>query len=113
MQRFSHIAKRRVQMARKAFENTFAAVAFAEAGEHETAMRMLGIKPAYEKVRQLLNAFERSFAAIGLAESGLHDEAYKLVNPKPVRARRQETLDCFLETVGLGNVRVCYGLAMV
>ena len=103
-------------MAQKTFENTFAAVAFAEAGEHETAMKMLGIKPVYEKVRQVFNVIERSFAAVGFAEAGLQEDALKMANPNAVTAKRKrpkETLDNFLEDVGLGNVRVRYGLATV
>jgi len=100
-------------MTRQAFEKTFSAVAFAEAGEHETAMKMVGIKPAYEKVRQVINIIERSFAAVGFAEAGLHEEAIKTANLGARTQKPQETLDSFLETVGLGNVRVRYGLATV
>ncbi|MBS3757491.1 MAG: hypothetical protein KGY61_02400 [Desulfobacterales bacterium] len=100
-------------MTRQNIENTFAAVAFAEAGEHETAMKMAGIRPVYEKVRSVIDFIERSFAAVGFAEAGLHEEAIKMTHPHPVVAKRNDTLDNFLETVGLGNVRVCYGLATV
>ncbi len=100
-------------MTRQNIENTFAAVAFAEASEHETAMKMAGIKPVYEKVRNVINFIERSFAAVGFAEAGLHEEAIKMVNLQPVAATNKETLDSFLKTVGIGNVRVCYGLATV
>jgi len=100
-------------MARLNFENTFAAAAFAEAGEHETAMKMAGIKPVFEKVRKLADTVQQCFAAVGFAEAGCHDEAARMVHTEQVCRKNNETLDSFLENVGLSNVRVCYGLARV
>jgi len=100
-------------MARLNFENTFAAAAFAEAGEHETAMKMVGITPVFEKVRKLADTVQQCFAAVGFAEAGCHDEAARMVHTEPVCRKNSETLDNFLENVGLSNVRVCYGLATV
>ena len=100
-------------MARLNFEKTFAAAAFAEAGEHETAMKMAGITPVFEKVRKLADTVQQCFAAVGFAEAGCHDEAARMVHTEGVCRKNNETLDSFLETVGLSNVRVCYGLARV
>lgn len=100
---------------RRKIETTFAAAAFAEAGEHETAMRMMRIRPAYEKLRSLANFFERHFSAVCFAEAGCHEEANRICNTTQRCAGKEsrESLDTFLETVGLGNVRVRYGLASV
>jgi len=100
-------------MARINFEKTFAAAAFAEAGEHETAMKMAGITPIYEKVRKVADTIQQCFAAVGFAEAGCHDEATRMAHPDGVCRKHKETLDNFLENVGLSNVRVCYGLARV
>lgn len=100
-------------MARFNFETTFAAAAFAEAGEHETAMKMAGITPVYEKVRKFADSVQQCFAAVGFAEAGCHAEATQMAHPNLVCRKNKETLDNFLENVGLSNVRVCYGLATV
>jgi hypothetical protein len=100
-------------MKRRGFEKTFAAAAFAEAGEHETAMKMMGITPAYELVRKFADFMERHFSAVSFAEAGCHDEAARLCGAGSVRNSRHDSLETFLETVGLGNVRVCYGLASI
>ncbi len=94
-------------------ERTFAAAAFAEAGEHETAMKMMGIRPAYEKVRKFCDYMANNFAAVGFAEADCHDEAIRIADSREVSIRKRDSLDTFLETVGLGQVRVCYGLARV
>ena len=100
-------------MTKKNIETTFAAAAFAEAGEHETAMRMMGFRPAYEKVRQFCDYIASNFAAAGFAEANCHDDAIRFAEPQGVCARQGDSLDTFLETVGLGQVRVCYGLAQI
>ena len=100
-------------MARIKWQNTFAAAAFAEAGEHETAMKTAGIIPVHEKVRNVADAIQQCFAAVGFAEAGCHEEAARMVHPAPASRKNHETLDSFLENVGLSKVRVCYGLASV
>lgn len=100
-------------MNKKIFEDTFAAVAFAEAGEHAAAMKMAGIVPAYKKVRSFVRFLEQNFAAIGFAEAGCPDEAARMAASPAVRRKERDSLDTFLETVGLGNVRVCYGFATI
>lgn len=98
-------------MIRRNFETTFAAAAFAEAGEHETAMKMMGITPVYEKVREVVNFFERHFAAVGFAEACCHEDAIRCADPDAVCKPANDSLETFLENVGLGHVRVCYGVA--
>lgn len=100
-------------MNKNIFEDTFAAVAFAEAGEHATAMKMAGIVPAYKKVRNFVRFLEQNFAAIGFAEAGCPEEAARIADLPAARRRQRDSLDTFLETVGLGSVRVCYGFATI
>lgn len=100
-------------MTKTNIETTFAAAAFAEAGEHETAMKMMGIRPAYEKIRQFCDHVGNTFAAACFAEANCHEDALRLAGPKGVYSPNLDSLDTFLETVGLGHVRVCYGLARI
>lgn len=93
-------------------EKTFAAASFAEAGEHETALELAGIKPNWHIVNRLSKAWENIFAAVTFAESGCVDRALELLGVKTAR-RDVQSLEIFLRNVGLQGVRVRYGLAMV
>ncbi|MFH1993970.1 MAG: hypothetical protein ABIK98_16440 [Pseudomonadota bacterium] len=93
-------------------QKTFAAVSFAEAGEHDTAMEMAGIKPNWSKVSLLSKAWDNIFAAVTFAEAGCADRALEFVGAKTAR-RDVRSLEIFLKDVGLQGVRVRYGLAMV
>ncbi len=101
---------------RQTFENTFAATAFAEAGEHGTAIKMAGVTDAAKTAIARCVAFlEAHMTAVAFAEADCHEIAGRCVpeGEKPVCRSTGETLDSFLENVGLKNVRVCYGLATV
>lgn len=101
---------------RQTFESTYAAVAFAEAGEHETAIRMAGVTDAAKTAwARFLNFVESHMTAVAFAEADCHEVAGRCVHTaeKPGRCSAGDTLDAFLENVGLKNVRVCYGLATV
>ena len=93
-------------------EKTFAAASFAEAGEHETALELAGIKPNWSIVNRLSKAWENIFAAVTFAEAGCVDRALELLGAKPAR-RDVQSLEIFLRNVGLQGVRVRYGLAIV
>jgi len=86
-------------------EKWFSAVAFAEEGERETALQMVGMDP--EPAKEGVSVLERLntvFAAAAFAEENLHAEARQILeagNKKP----------SFLETVGLRGVRVWCGKA--
>jgi hypothetical protein len=57
----------------KKMENTYAAAAYAEAGEHQTAKQMMEeVRP---ERRERLNWFERVMMAVTFAEAGEHDTA--------------------------------------
>lgn len=83
----------------------FSAAAFAEAGEHETAMVMVGVTPskAAEAVSPL-ESLSRHFTAAAFAEADCHDMAREVLSP----AERKKS---FAEVIGLKGVRVWRGLA--
>jgi hypothetical protein len=95
-------------------ENTFAAAAFAEAGEHDTAIRMAGVS---DKPKRLLNKlmqdFQNHMVAAAFAESNEPEEALRWVKGKEVRRAQKDTLAGFLEKVGLENARICYGVVPI
>ncbi len=85
----------------------FSAIAFAEAGEHETALRMVGLTPT--KSTASVSVFETlstSFAAAAFAEANCPDMATQILDPHP----RKQT---FAEVVGLKGVRVRRGRVFV
>ena len=102
---------------RQKIEDTFAATAFAEAGEHETAMQMSGVSDAaVTAFRKVARFIETHMTAISFAEVGCIDTAREIMGagtPKSIRIKRPQNLETFLETVGLKNVPVCYGLASI
>jgi hypothetical protein len=84
------------------FGTWFSAIAFAEANEHETAMRMVGISP--RKATESVSVFETlstGFAAAAFAEANCPEMAWEILEP----ARRKQS---FAEVVGLKGVRVRY-----
>lgn len=92
------------------FRSSFAAVAYAEAGEHETAMAMAGVQPRKSpSASPMLNAFQRVFVAASFAEEGLHAEAVSYLESRP--APRDLDTDYFLDSVGLQGIRVQFVLA--
>ncbi|MGM0453343.1 MAG: hypothetical protein ACQERN_09290 [Thermodesulfobacteriota bacterium] len=104
---------------RQTFENTFAATAFAEAGEHGTAIKIAGVTDtAKTAIARFVRFVESNMTAVAFAEADCHEVAGRCVPTGEKRVRRAtrptgDTLDNFLENVGLKNVQVCYGLATV
>ncbi|MBU1041015.1 MAG: hypothetical protein KKF77_07960 [Proteobacteria bacterium] len=88
----------------KSLEDTFAALAFADAGERQEAMQMAGVKEMSVSVSDV-------FAAVAFAEAGCEAEARDLLGIRPVRLMPTPKVCGFLESVGLSGVRVAYGLA--
>lgn len=88
----------------KGLEDTFAGLAFAEAGEREEAMRMANVTECRVGVADV-------YAAAAFAEAGCHEEALELMGCKPKRLAPPPQACGFLESVGLSGVRVAYGLA--
>ena len=83
-------------------ENCFAAVAFAEAGEHETAIRMAGGQAPIKRRAGIWETLSRYFAAAAFAEEDCPDTALEILSGS---AKRKS----FLETVGLKGIKVWYG----
>ncbi len=102
---------------KKKIEDTYAAAAFAEAGEPETAISMAGVSDAaLTALRKVARFLEMHMTAISFAEVGCLDTAREILDreaPKRIRIRRGDDLATFLETVGLKNIRICYGLASI
>lgn len=92
-------------MLRKRIEDTFAAEAFAEVAEIDTAMCLAGVET---KAR---TSFADSFAAVAFAEVGCHGEAREIMGYSPQRCAPPRTVIGFLDSVGLSGAHVAYGLA--
>ncbi|MEW6219926.1 MAG: hypothetical protein AB1634_10380 [Thermodesulfobacteriota bacterium] len=60
------------------FDTTMAAAAFAEANEHETALRLLAETRPEPRVR--VSRLQRWLAAISFAEAGEHETARAILN---------------------------------
>lgn len=88
----------------KGLEDSFAALAFAEAGEAETAMQMAGVQDCGASVSDV-------YAAAAFAEAGCFAEAREMLGGPPKRLAPTRQVCGFLESVGLSGVHVAYGLA--
>ena len=83
-------------------ENWFAAVAFAEAGEHETAIKMVGGQAPVKKRAGIWETLSKYFAAAAFAEENCPETALEILSGSAKRSS-------FLETVGLKGIKVWYG----
>jgi hypothetical protein len=97
------------------FEKTFAAAAFAEAGEHDTAIRMADVTDKPKRLLdKLLQGFQNHMTAVAFAESGEVEEARRLVGKKETRyIQKENTLAGFLEKVGLEGAHISYGFVPI
>ena len=95
-------------------EKTFAAVAFAEAGEFDGAVEFMDSKysrAGMARKKAGLSRLDRVFGAAAFAEQGCHDMALDFLKEKqPDKKPRKEDLYTFLDSVGLRNVQVNYGV---
>jgi hypothetical protein len=91
-------------------EKVFMAVSFAEAGEHETAMSLAGIRPS--RPGRLLKALENIYAAAAFAEEGCPETALGFLG-KGAPGPGKQSLESFLQNVGLYGVQVRYGFVTV
>lgn len=92
---------------RQRFQKWFAAAAFAEEGEHKTALQIASAPiPEAQEAPALAPALSRTFAAVAFAEENCHEIAAEIL----FGARRK---NWFLSTVWLANVRVWYGTAFL
>jgi len=87
----------------KRLENWFSAVAFAEAGEHKTALEMVGLAPIEARQQvSILRSFNTTFAAVAFAEANCHDIATEILDPV---ARKGS----FAEVTGLKGLCLRFG----
>jgi hypothetical protein len=101
---------------RKTIEDTYAAAAFAEMAEYDTAMKIAGIRSIAQKVvDKARHLFDTHMTAVCFAEAGCFDTAGEVMGTQAQegRANQKPSLDTFLESVGLQNARVCYGMVRV
>lgn len=80
------------------------AITFAEAGEWATAIAMLPEghgKRAFAWLQQ-------TFMAAAFAEAGMPEEALLLMNSQTPQAN--SSADAFLQSIGLGGIRMTYGV---
>jgi len=63
-------------------------------------------------MKQLLEKFEKVMMAVAFAEEDCPKHALEIMEAKSV-SRPQESLESFLCSIGLQNVRVCYGVVRV
>ena len=87
----------------KKLENWFAAIAFAEEGEHNTALAMVGLKT--HEATQTVGVIERlntAFAAAAFAEADCHDIAKEILDPADAKGS-------FIKTLGLKGIRIWHG----
>ncbi len=82
---------------KKKFEQLMSAVAFAEAGEPEKALELIGASAKPEKRFSL----DKIMAAITFAEVGEHDLAREYLDAKP-----EQTLS---DVLGIPGVKIWYG----
>ncbi len=86
------------------FRSIFAAVAFAEAGEFDTARSMVCDTPEPARSR-VFKTLENAFAAVAFAEGGMFREAEELTG-SAAPPRRVRSGVSFLDVVGLQHAPV-------
>ena len=85
------------------FQKWTTVITFAEAGEWETASRMMPVS-----IRsRAINQFQKIFMMAAFAEEGLHTEAISLAED---RNPQDPSAGDFLPSLGLGGIRMIYGV---
>ncbi|MBI5252388.1 MAG: helix-turn-helix domain containing protein, partial [Desulfomonile tiedjei] len=93
-----HPEQENVMKWKQKFESWFAAAAFAEEGEHETALRIAETAiPEYNSVTNIIPTLEKAFAAAAFAEENCPDIALAMLSGNAPRRS-------FIKDVGLENV---------
>jgi hypothetical protein len=88
------------------FQKWMTAITFAEAGEWDMAQKMSPVSVPSIKIRQ----FEQTFMAVAFAEAGLYEDAVRMAEGLSYQAPAPND---FLQSLGLGGVRVTYGVFAV
>jgi hypothetical protein len=63
-------------------------------------------------MKNLFKRFEKAMMAVAFAEEGCNEQALELMKETPVSSPK-ETFESFLSTIGLQNVRMCYGVVRI
>jgi len=79
------------------------AITFAEAGEWQTALELIGVGGSGRMNRMV----EKHFTAAAFAEAGLHEEALEILDG---RMKPGKDINDFLVAIGLHDVRVTYAV---
>jgi len=94
----------------KKLEKVFAAVAFAEAGEHEYARRIMGYASPPREA-SILDRISKLAMAVTFAEANCHETALDMLGGnKPVK---NKAVPSFAKVVGLEGIRIRYGVVEV
>ncbi len=88
------------------FQKWMTAITFAEAGEWDMAKQMSPVTVPSREISQL----EQTFMAAAFAEAGLYEDAVRMAEGLSYQA---PATDDFLQSLGLGGVRVTYGVFAV
>jgi hypothetical protein len=100
------LPRRRIMSYLETIRRWSSAVAFAEAGEFDTAREIAGVTASPPKGRyHIFQTLENMSMAVAFAEEGLFEEAQRFMTPASVR-KRTEAVSSFLELVGLQNAPV-------
>lgn len=91
----------------KKFQDYMTAAAYAEAGEWDTARKLIPENILSNKMTWL----DRVFAAVTFAEAGLQNEAVRILTPTADRGRKMHTFNP--EDLGLKGVRLLYGTVSI
>ena len=80
------------------------AITFAEAGEWDTARQMM----PKGRSRHAIGWLQKTFMAAAFAEEGLPEEALRIMASQSPLAN--SSADAFLNSIGLGGIRMTYGV---
>ena len=101
-----------MQSWRKALEDPFTAVAFAEAGEHETARALVPQSNLWARLASWADNLRETFAAVAFAEAGVPDLYPSLAaRDVPAGPATAASLEDFMAEVGLSGVPALYAVA--
>jgi len=96
------------------YERAFAAIAFAELGEHDTAMQLAGVSSeTRSKLTSFFRYLQNLFAATAFTDVGCHNMALEFLGGQQTRMNDVKPLDRFLQETGLTGVRFYYVLARI
>ena len=89
------------------FQKWMTAITFAEAGEWDMAKQM---SPPVHAPSREINRIEQCYMAAAFAEAGLYEDAIRIADGLDYQV---PAADNFLQSLGLNEVRVRYGVLAV